>query len=91
MERPSSRLERLGLAVAAWLIRSVVRVLTRTWCIELRGDTVALDHLRSGDRAFVLSFWHDRSPLAANRDQAQILQEIVLPAEERTIEAAATP
>ena len=33
----------------------------------------------------------DRSPLAANRDQAQILQEIVLPAEERTIEAAASP
>ncbi len=54
----------LALSFAALVIRLVIRSLAQTWRLELRGDRSALDRLVAGEEPLVLSFWHDRAPLA---------------------------
>jgi lysophospholipid acyltransferase (LPLAT)-like uncharacterized protein len=70
------RRQRPALSFAALVIRLVVRALVQTWRLDIRGDRSALERLCRGDEPFVLSFWHDRSPLAAGLLLRHILGRI---------------
>lgn len=60
----SSGRKSLALSFAALVTRLVVRALVRTCPLDIRGDRDSLARLCAGEQPLVLSFWHDRSPLA---------------------------